>query len=226
MAKGYRHVTPDQERLILADYQRSQIVSVTAEATGASPDQVRRVLRRNGIELSRAQERGACWQHRDMIRAMAAEGATLTAMAEAVGCNRRHLKAFLERHQIDYAEYHKRGSQNPAWHGGRIVDKDGYVLVKAPDHPNRDRHGYMREHRLVMESVLGRLLEAGEVVHHRDGDKQNNDPENLEVFAANGEHLSMTLTGIRKNISPEGRERIRAAKRRYWQRRRESTRSA
>ena len=45
-------------------------------------------------------------------------------------------------------------------------------------------------HRLVVESVIGRPLKAGEVVHHIDGDKRNNNPENLMVFASQAEHAA------------------------------------
>lgn len=45
-------------------------------------------------------------------------------------------------------------------------------------------------HRLVAESVIGRPLMAGEVVHHIDGDKRNNNPENLMVFASQAEHAA------------------------------------
>lgn len=43
-------------------------------------------------------------------------------------------------------------------------------------------------HRVVAEQMLGRKLLPGEVVHHLDGNKQNNDPENLYVFASQAEH--------------------------------------
>ena len=45
-------------------------------------------------------------------------------------------------------------------------------------------------HRLVAESVIGRPLTAEEVVHHIDGDKRNNNPENLMVFASQAEHAA------------------------------------
>lgn len=44
------------------------------------------------------------------------------------------------------------------------------------------------EHRVVAEQILGRELRPGEVVHHIDGDKRNNAPENLKVFPSQAEH--------------------------------------
>ena len=44
------------------------------------------------------------------------------------------------------------------------------------------------EHRIVAEQMLGRPLRPGEVVHHIDGNKRNNAPENLMVFASQAEH--------------------------------------
>lgn len=43
-------------------------------------------------------------------------------------------------------------------------------------------------HRVVAEEKLGRPLEPGEVVHHKDGNKRNNDPDNLEIFPSQSEH--------------------------------------
>lgn len=44
-------------------------------------------------------------------------------------------------------------------------------------------------HRVVAELKIGRKLKCGEVVHHIDGDRRNNDPDNLMVFASQSEHL-------------------------------------
>ena len=44
------------------------------------------------------------------------------------------------------------------------------------------------EHRVVAEEMLGRPLERGEIVHHIDGNKHNNDPSNLQVMTQ-ADHL-------------------------------------
>lgn len=72
------------------------------------------------------------------------------------------------------------------WLGGRFVHLSGYVYVHAPEHPNRNAAGYILEHRLVMERVIGRYLKTHERVHHIDSVKTNNRPENLEL--SNGNH--------------------------------------
>lgn len=81
------------------------------------------------------------------------------------------------------------GKNNPRWKGGEILDKDGYVLVKKYTHPHRDKYkNYVRKHRLVMESHIGRILLKTEVVHHINGIKNDNRIENLHLFNSNSEH--------------------------------------
>ena len=74
------------------------------------------------------------------------------------------------------------------WKDGKKC-QNGYILVFKPEHLNSISHGYVFEHRLVMEEYLGRYLETKEVVHHINGIKKDNRLENLELFNSNGEHM-------------------------------------
>jgi len=67
--------------------------------------------------------------------------------------------------------------------------KDSHVLIKASNHPSRDRNGYIPEHRLVMEQKLGRYLKKGEIVHHINLIKSDNRIENLVLFDCDRDHF-------------------------------------
>ena len=82
---------------------------------------------------------------------------------------------------IEKAADAKRGEKNYFWKGGKFKSKSGYIYILQSYHPNADSKGYMLEHRLIMEKVLGRFLKSDEWIHHKNGIKDDNRPENLEI---------------------------------------------
>ncbi len=84
-------------------------------------------------------------------------------------------------------EEHKKKLYDASFKGGRVKIA-GYIYILSPGHPNAGFRngtrgsGYVAEHRLVMEKVLGRYLKSNELVHHKNGVKDDNRPENLAIL--------------------------------------------
>lgn len=66
------------------------------------------------------------------------------------------------------------------WKGGRFNVKQG-ILIYKPKHPKSNSGGYIYEHRIVAEKIIGRILKNVEIVHHLDGNNKNNSKENLMI---------------------------------------------
>lgn len=97
----------------------------------------------------------------------------------------------------------------PNWE--RISWSAGYPVIFCPDHPNAWATGYVLLHRVVMEMVLGRLLSEDEVVHHKNHDKTDFRPDNLEVLSS-PDHARLhkkPLTLLAGNCKECGAEIIR-----------------
>lgn len=71
-----------------------------------------------------------------------------------------------------------------------FILKKGYRKILLKNHPRADRKGYVFEHILIAEAMLGRALTVKEVVHHKDFNKQNNAPDNLLVCTSHSEHMA------------------------------------
>lgn len=76
------------------------------------------------------------------------------------------------------------GERSANWKGGvaKAHVVRGYVRIMRKEHPRASANGYVPEHTLVMEEMLGRFLLPGENVHHKNGQRADNRPENLELW--------------------------------------------
>lgn len=78
-----------------------------------------------------------------------------------------------------FGDYRRSGGE-PKRLTGRA---DGYVILTGHrDHPNSRARGHILEHVKVMSDMLGRPLLPGENVHHKNGVRDDNRPENLELW--------------------------------------------
>ena len=119
------------------------------------------------------------------------------------------------------------GNKNPSWKDGRTKTKKtcpacrlefvgrshniycsttcyGTAMTWGRQAPESAKRNF-KEYRKIAEEKIGRELESHEVVHHIDGNPQNNDPANLKVMTADA-HTRMHIlqrTAIRRDIEAE-----------------------
>jgi len=114
-------------------------------------------------------------------------------------------------------QYGLRGARNASFKGEEIPNKNNCIvdiMVYVPQHPRADKNGRVTKHRLIVEqnaSLFGLdffdfvnglfVLKDGYIVHHKDGNHDNNDVENLEVLTR-GEH-----TSIHNKLNPMDRDK-------------------
>jgi hypothetical protein len=78
--------------------------------------------------------------------------------------------------------------------------QDHYVLIYQPNHSKAVAAGYVPEHILIAEKVLGRALFADEEVRHINGDPRDNRPTNLEIISIGNNYKSQSVEDTANKI--------------------------
>lgn len=97
--------------------------------------------------------------------------------------------------KLEYAAGRRKrliGSAHPHWKGGRKKSAGGYIFIYVPTHPRADSNGYVQEHIIIWEKAHKIYLPKGSVVHHLNGARDDNRPENL-IALTNRNHSRREL---------------------------------
>lgn len=111
------------------------------------------------------------------------ESQTLAQIGAQLGCDASAVAYWLQKSGVPRRSSGRKLEAKP-W-----IDRHGYWRVWCPGHPEAHK-GYVKGHRLVWERAHG-PIPTGWHVHHKNGIKADNRPENLEALPAS-KHLSLT----------------------------------
>lgn len=175
-----RLFTPEGEDKMIAQYLDGASLSSLATEYRCTFQGVARILERRGVSRRRRGNPGYSLTPEQDAQIVTAyeEGARVADVAKRFQVNMLYVSRCLKEAGVKVRSYGD-------YQDGRAI-VGGYVWVLVPeDSPfasmRWEPQGYVPEHRLVMAQHLGRPLRPTETVHHKDGDKANNDLGNLEL---------------------------------------------
>lgn len=129
-----------------------------------------------------------------------------TALCSVEGCQRRvHAKGFCNLHRQRLRLTGRVGPSASLRSGEPKLDPRGYMVMYDPE-----RNRSVGVHRLVMEQIIGRRLTRWETVHHKNRDRSDNRPENLELWAS-GQPSGGRVIDIAKDLVERYPDAVRAA---------------
>ena len=149
-------------------------------------------------------------EEREAIPSMYESGMSCSEIAKSIGVSRGAVYSILKVRGTKFRSFNQAirlkypngrfGATSSNWRGGRRSGghKQAYIIVYKPDHPYTTKAGYVLEHRLAMESQLGRVLLPSEYVHHVNGDKKDNRITNLELMPSKKAHAKAHFDAVKE----------------------------
>lgn len=196
------------EQIISCYARRAHSATAVTNELGVGSATISRVLAKHGIERVGLREYrktmgtpktepyiGTYRGSHEQIMAWYAEGASMREIAKRIGRS-THVVLRIIREAGLSRPFGASGPDHSQWIGGRINAGNGYIRVWVSDDDPmasmRNHQGYVLEHRLTLARKLRRPLRRTETVHHIDGDRENNAPDNLELRQGkHGKHVVM-----------------------------------
>lgn len=172
---------PERDAAVAAAYADGATSSEISERFNIAVAWVPTIVRRCGVEIRRVGGRTNEVEPESQARILELwqEGKAAGVIQKLTGVHIGRVKRVLREEGLKF-ERRRQGQR-----GGTIKAHGGYLAVRVfPADPlfcMADVRGYVPEHRYVMARKLGRPLTEKETVHHKNGLKRDNDPENLQL---------------------------------------------
>jgi len=185
---GYQRRCSDEE--LLAAFAELQNQHRVAERFGLAPASVSYRMRRLGVHLGRGKRAPVHALPMDEVARRYLAGESTLDLGAAYGVDDEVIRRRLRTHgtvRRGLMESRPRGPKNSQWKGGA-----------------RQVHWYRRESYEVAAICLGHPLHPDWVIHHIDEHPNNNDPDNLVLFASRRDHtlLHQRLQHLRRRGQP------------------------
>jgi len=197
----FRSTLKVSAKTVVALYESGLSQNAVAQRVGCNPKRVDQILREAGIrrrkktcspipcrafEARRLYESGLSF--RQCSTRLGVSCSTVRYWMRRFGASSRSISEAKhgQRPALHTVEASVRARRKHKLPGRGLVGykkrADGYIDILVPG------RGYVREHRLVIEKTLGRLLKRNEDVHHRNGKRGDNRLENLVVYTSSDHH--------------------------------------